>query len=657
MSGKTLIATLTGDTFVPASAGALVYVGGMSANRTGSTSAGLSLDLTTISGGVGTIQQGDLVVVSIAAGSVADRSVGMATPAGSPAWVETELYSNDDVDTNYVLAYRFHQSGDSTTYVTDPSGNNADGLSACVHVWRGVDTVTPMDVALQTATGINTGRPTPPAITPTTAGTVIVCGAGGAAATGAVFTQSGSQLSNFISNRGNDNYDGVSGIGSFAWSSGAFTPVQWTGNTTASTDSWAAVTIALRPLLTTPFDDARQAAINGIVSAQGEAAGWNAKRSGIPVTALVRTSDTVITLTIPSIPTYDITAQEVITWTIPASILTGGVAIVATPTWTIDPSVAYSLAAGAGGFSLAGAATPVKLLATRTMAAGTSAFSLSGTDVLLKKAYPLVANAGGFSLIGADVSLRATHTPLSAAPGSFSLVGTDTSLRRNSRIPADLGEFDLAGTVALLLSTRKVAAGTGLFSLDGTGVALLASHNPLVAAAASFNLAGTDVTLKAARNLAAGSGTFALSGTAVSLLKASKLAAGAGAFSLSGTAVTLLAARKLVAGTTEFSLVGQDVGLVYVPGSGAYILVAGLGEFSLAGTDVYLKAIRKLIAAYGGFSLDGTNVALIADRTMAAWAGTYNLTGQSVELVYTIGEPSVAVHAGHVSVFRRRRKQ
>lgn len=88
------------------------------------------------------------------------------------------------------------------------------------------------------------------------------------------------------------------------------------------------------------FNDARQAFIDGFVSAQSEASGWNAKRSSIPVTAVTRTSATVVTLTLPAIGTFDITADETLTDTIPASILTGGVAVVATPTVSITATVA-----------------------------------------------------------------------------------------------------------------------------------------------------------------------------------------------------------------------------------------------------------------------------------------------------------------------------
>jgi hypothetical protein len=85
----------------------------------------------------------------------------------------------------------------------------------------------------------------------------------------------------------------------------------------------------------TTFDDVRQAIIDGLVSAQSEANGWNATRSSIPVTAVVRTSDTVATITLPAIGTYDITANETVTSTVPASTTGSGSSIVAAPTFSI----------------------------------------------------------------------------------------------------------------------------------------------------------------------------------------------------------------------------------------------------------------------------------------------------------------------------------
>jgi hypothetical protein len=90
----------------------------------------------------------------------------------------------------------------------------------------------------------------------------------------------------------------------------------------------------------TVFDDIRQDIINGLNSAQAEATGWNAiVTAGIPVSAVVRTSNTVVTITLPAFGSYDITADETITVTVPATAVAGAAPIVATPTFSVSAFV------------------------------------------------------------------------------------------------------------------------------------------------------------------------------------------------------------------------------------------------------------------------------------------------------------------------------
>lgn len=86
------------------------------------------------------------------------------------------------------------------------------------------------------------------------------------------------------------------------------------------------------------FNAQRQAIINGCTSAQSETTGWNNEvRDNEVVTAVVRTSDTVVTITWTAAASYDITANETITATVPATALVTSVsAVVATPTFTVS---------------------------------------------------------------------------------------------------------------------------------------------------------------------------------------------------------------------------------------------------------------------------------------------------------------------------------
>jgi hypothetical protein len=90
------------------------------------------------------------------------------------------------------------------------------------------------------------------------------------------------------------------------------------------------------------FDAQRQAIIDGVTSAQSELTGWNNEvRDKELVTSVVRTSDTVCTITWSASASYDITATETITATIPAAALvTSATPVVSSPTFTVTHVVA-----------------------------------------------------------------------------------------------------------------------------------------------------------------------------------------------------------------------------------------------------------------------------------------------------------------------------
>ena len=88
------------------------------------------------------------------------------------------------------------------------------------------------------------------------------------------------------------------------------------------------------------FDAERQGIIDGLDSAGMETNGWDAERSNLLVTDVARSSNTLATITLSVLPNYFITAQEVITATVPASALvTSASPLVALETFTIQPSI------------------------------------------------------------------------------------------------------------------------------------------------------------------------------------------------------------------------------------------------------------------------------------------------------------------------------
>jgi len=112
---------------------------------------------------------------------------------------------------------------------------------------------------------------------------------------------------------------------------------------TLTNDTWVAAGAT--------FNAQRQNIIDGLDSAQSEVTGWNAEvRDNEVVTAVVRTSDTVVTITLSAAAAYDVTADETITVTVPASALvTSATELTATPTIavTADAEVVQNLGGGA----------------------------------------------------------------------------------------------------------------------------------------------------------------------------------------------------------------------------------------------------------------------------------------------------------------------
>ena len=85
------------------------------------------------------------------------------------------------------------------------------------------------------------------------------------------------------------------------------------------------------------FDAQRQPIIDGLDSAQSELTGWNAEvRDKQGVAGVVRTSATMVTITLDPQAAHNITAPETVTDTVPATALVGGNALTASPTFTVS---------------------------------------------------------------------------------------------------------------------------------------------------------------------------------------------------------------------------------------------------------------------------------------------------------------------------------
>jgi hypothetical protein len=240
------------------------------------------------------------------------------------------------------------------------------------------------------------------------------------------------------------------------------------------------------------FEDLRQAIIDGIDSAQAEGTGWDALRASIPVDAVVRTSDTVVTITLPALATYDITALETLTATVPGIALTLRAPLVATPTFTIATAVAGVTGTGAlvaGAAVVAASGVSASVSSSGALSAQTAAVTGAGVSASVATAAALAAQSATVTGAGASLStgsgaLAAQSSTVAAAGVSLS-TGTGALAGQFSTVAA-AGE--VTGGVAEITGTGDLQAATA--TLSAVGVSESTGTGALAAQSAA--LTGTD---------------------------------------------------------------------------------------------------------------------------------------------------------------------
>lgn len=163
---------------------------------------------------------------------------------GSGTWqlIDSE-YSNDSLDNNLVV-YRKVMGASPDTDVTLDGSAGTSRHSGVLFVLRGVDTTTPEDATATTTNGVGIGTPDNPSITTVTAGAWVIAFAGSTQPDTVTNAPTNYVNLAWIAN-GADN--ATMGATREIASAGPEDPAAWTDITGTGTDSWTAITVAVRP--------------------------------------------------------------------------------------------------------------------------------------------------------------------------------------------------------------------------------------------------------------------------------------------------------------------------------------------------------------------------------------------------------------------------
>lgn len=218
---------------------------GVTVSSTFSTSSGQVVAIPEVT------QEGDLVIVAIAASSAGNISPAVLSPEGYNQI--GDLYADDSYDANLGVAYKLMgEVVDTSVTVTGCYGSSSWGAGAVVTVWRGVHQETPIEGSIRTAATTNSIVPTFPPITPITDGALIVTMGATASNTNGYVYQApvGCETvatAKFFSTTGGN--DSSMCIGTIPWTRDMNTvylgPYTATGNSTSA--SAVACSISLKP--------------------------------------------------------------------------------------------------------------------------------------------------------------------------------------------------------------------------------------------------------------------------------------------------------------------------------------------------------------------------------------------------------------------------
>src|SRR3990172_2402731 len=227
-----------------ARAATIEFVGGASASG---INAAYNMSLTALTGGIASAPaQGDIVIVINMIANTTNGNPGVGTAGYTEI---ADLYrGNDTYDTNLSTNYKVMSASPDTTASCNPSSGSSIASDCVAMVFRGVDNATPLDVTSTSAVGNNAEDVNCPAITPVTSGAVVVCtgGAAGASVDTTPTAPTGYSGSTYVQT---DPGRAGAAVASYKnWTSGAEDPAAYVMDLgTASANSWAAITLALRP--------------------------------------------------------------------------------------------------------------------------------------------------------------------------------------------------------------------------------------------------------------------------------------------------------------------------------------------------------------------------------------------------------------------------
>lgn len=200
------------------------------------------------SGGTATLQQDDVVFLVYAHTDPTDEAI---TPPTGWNELHEDFHDGGSFSSNVAIFWKAMGATPDTTVTITGIGGSQNASAGVCFALRGVNTTTPLDVAVTRDVNSASTAASPAAITPSSSGAWIMIACSGTATTTLDYTRPAdldSTTNLFRQAKQADNRDVVVGAGfKTNWTSGAFTPTVFGGGANAAGNAGIALSIAIRP--------------------------------------------------------------------------------------------------------------------------------------------------------------------------------------------------------------------------------------------------------------------------------------------------------------------------------------------------------------------------------------------------------------------------
>lgn len=450
---------------------AISYVGGQTASITASTATNTDITFSLSGGSASTPAAGDFVVIAYSIGSTVARVPAVNTAGYTQL---TQLNAADTFDANLRVAYKRMGGTPDTTVQVGPTLATTDAGFVTIHVFRGVDPTTPLDVTHTTATAANSGTPNPPAITPANANNVIyVVGSNGHGTTG---TMTASYATAFLTGQNiTPTNKTTMGAGYVTGQSAgvSYDPAVFTWSANVNTQGWCAYTLAIREEITVVNQTLTPGV--GSVSVAGAAATFAAGFAASPTTSDASYAGLALENAGP-LPLGSYSAGTYGTGAYNAS------------------TVSQTVAVGVGSVTVAGLAATFAAGFTATPAQGTVA--VTGVAPTVAGSAVAASSLGTVAILGRAATLAASSTAATGV-GAVTVTGLAPTVTGSVSASTTTGTVTVTGLAPSVVAGASITTSLGAVTVDGFAPDVVSGGGTLTMEtfAGEISLAGYEVTL------------------------------------------------------------------------------------------------------------------------------------------------------------------